>query len=413
MGLLIVKKRRICVVTTSRADFGLLHGLINEIAHDPRLSLQCIASGTHAARGFGRTGREIEKAGLSLDLKIPMRMTGNSALSGVSAIAHSLTLFGKAFAHLKPDIVVLLGDRFELFAPAVPALMLQIPIAHIHGGEVTEGAIDDSVRHAITKMASLHFTATETSRRRILQMGEDPGRVFNCGAPGLDAIHNANLLTREELEEALDIDLGIPTALVTYHPATRDKIPVRKQVKALVDALVATTLPAVLTMANVDENGAYINAELRALCRKHPSRFKWVPNLGHLRYLSALRHFAVMIGNSSSGLIEAPSFRLPVINIGSRQNGRERAANVIDVPCEADQIVKAVRRAISPAFRAKIADMTNPYDLRGDGKASHRIKNVLRDTEITESLLSKRFWDFPYIQSLDSTQSVSGRKPRK
>ncbi len=413
MGLLIVKKRRICVVTTSRADFGLLHGLIYEIAHDPGLSLQCIASGTHAATGLGQTGREIERAGLPVDLKIPMRMTGRSALSGVSAIAHSLTHFGTAFAQLKPDLVVLLGDRFELFAPAIPALMLQIPIAHIHGGELTEGAIDDSVRHAMTKMASLHFTATETSRRRILQMGEDPASVFNCGAPGLDTIHNADLLTREELEEALDIDLEKPTALVTYHPATIEKIPVRKQVKVLVDALVATTLPAVLTMANADENGAYINAELRALCRRHPSRFKWVPNLGHLRYLSALRHFAVMIGNSSSGLIEAPSFRLPVVNIGSRQNGRERAANVVDVPCEADQIVKAVRRAISPAFRAKIKDMTNPYDLRGDGKASHRIKNALRDIEITDSLLRKRFWDIASIQSLNSTQSIDGQKTRK
>lgn len=413
MGLLIVRKRRICVVTTSRADFGLLRGLIHEILQDPDLRLQCIASGTHAARGLGRTGREIEEAGIPIDLKIPMRMTGRSALSGISAIAHSLTPFGTAFAQLKPEIVVLLGDRFELFAPAIPALMLQIPIAHIHGGELTEGAIDDSVRHAMTKMASLHFTATETSRRRILQMGEDPTRVFNCGAPGLDTIHKADLLTREELEEALGIGLEKPTALVTYHPATREKDSVQKQVRALVEALVAMRLPAVLTMANVDENGAYINAELRALCRKHPGRFKWVPNLGHLRYLSALRHFAVMIGNSSSGLIEAPSFRLPVVNIGSRQNGRERADNVVDVPCEAGQIVRAVRRAISPAFRAKIAEMTNPYDLRGDGKASHRIKNALRDTEITDNLLRKKFWEVAYTESLDSTQSINGHKTRK
>ncbi len=301
--------------------------------------------------------------------------------------------FAEAFAELKPDIVVLLGDRFELLAPAISALMLRIPIAHIHGGELSEGAIDDSVRHAITKMASLHFAATETYRRRIIQMGESPDRVFNFGAPGLDQIYGSALLTRPQLEQELGFSLEEPVALVTYHPVTRDAGSAETQVRCLVAAIKASGLKAVFTMANADAQGALINTRLRAVCAQSPGRFKWMPHLGHRRYLSCLKHFAVMVGNSSSGLTEAPSFRLPVVNIGDRQRGRVRAANVIDVPCSRAAILRGIKRAISPRFRASLRGMRNPYDRFHDGRASERIKDVLKHVRLSDDLLKKSFHD--------------------
>jgi UDP-N-acetylglucosamine 2-epimerase (non-hydrolysing)/GDP/UDP-N,N'-diacetylbacillosamine 2-epimerase (hydrolysing) len=301
--------------------------------------------------------------------------------------------FAKAFAELKSEIVVLLGDRFELFAPAISALMLGIPIAHIHGGELSEGSIDDSVRHAITKLASFHFAATETYRRRIIQMGESPDRVFNFGAPGLDQISASALLTRSQLEKELELNLQDPTALVTYHPVTRDADSAEEQVRCVVAALKASSLKAVFTMANADAQGALINTRLRSVCVLNPERFKWVPHLGHRRYLSCLKYFAVMVGNSSSGLTEAPSFRLPVVNIGDRQRGRVRAANVIDVPCSRAAILRGINQALSPRFRASLTGMRNPYDRFHDGRASVRIKNVLKRVKLSDDSLRKSFYD--------------------
>jgi len=300
--------------------------------------------------------------------------------------------FAQAFVELKPEIVVLLGDRFELLAPAISALMLRIPIAHIHGGELSEGAIDDSVRHAITKLASLHFAAAEPYRRRILQMGESPRSVFNFGAPGLDQIYGSALFTRPQLEQELGFRIEGPVALVTYHPVTRDRGSVDAQVNSLVSAIKASPLTAVFTMANADAQGARINTRLEMMCQQNPERFKWVPHLGHHRYLSCLKHFSVMVGNSSSGLTEAPSFRLPVVNIGDRQQGRLRAANVIDVACSRTAVLKGIQRAISPRFRASLRGMRNPYDRFHDGRTSERIKDVLKHVCLSESLLKKAFY---------------------
>ena len=388
-----MKRRAICVVTTSRADFGLLRGLICEIRDDPVLQLQVIASGMHLVKEFGSTWREIEANGIRIDKKIEMRMKGNSNAANLGSISLGISRFTSAFAELKPEILVLLGDRFELLAPAISALMLGIPTAHIHGGELSEGAIDDSVRHAITKMASLHFAATDTYRRRIIQMGEQPRRVFNFGAPGLDQIRTSRLLTKAELENDLGIDLSKPVALVTYHPATRDLAGTEAQLSSLLNALNASLLTAVFTMANADAQGALINSRLQATCAEHTERFKWFPNMGHQRYLSCLKHFSLMVGNSSSGLTEAPSFRLPVVNIGDRQRGRVRAANIIDVPGDEYAIQKAINRALSTRFRASLRGMRNPYDRFHDGKASVRIKNVLRDVVISSDLLRKQFYD--------------------
>src|ERR1700678_855128 len=388
-----MRRRKICGVTTSRADFGLLSGLLKAIRDDSELRLQVIASGTHLQPEFGRTWRDIEAEGIKIDRKIRLRLKGDSSVANLKSISLGMSGFAEAFSEWKPEIVVLLGDRFELLAPAISALMLQIPIPHVHGGELSEGAIDDSVRHAITKLASLHFAATEPYRQRIIQMGESPGRVFNFGAPGLDQIYVSALLTRSQLEQELGFSLEDPVALVTYHPATRSAGDADAQVRSLVAAVKASGLKAVFTMANADAKGALINARLQLVCTQSPERFKWIPHLGHRRYLSCLRHLAVMVGNSSSGLTEAPSFRLPVVNIGDRQRGRVRAANTIDVPCNQASILQGIKRAISPRFKASLRGMRNPYDRFHDGHASERIKDVLKGADLSGDLLKKAFHD--------------------
>jgi UDP-N-acetylglucosamine 2-epimerase (non-hydrolysing)/GDP/UDP-N,N'-diacetylbacillosamine 2-epimerase (hydrolysing) len=367
--------------------------LLKAIQADASLRLQVIASGTHLAPKFGRTWRDIEAAGIRIDRKINLRLKGESSLDNLKSIAVGLRRFAEAFVELQPEIVVLLGDRFELLAPAISALMLQIPIAHIHGGELSEGAIDDSVRHAITKMASLHFAATEAYRRRIIQMGESPDRVFNFGAPGLDELYGSPLLTRQELEEELGFSLNDPVALVTYHPASRDPSSAGSQVSRLVAAIKASGFKAVFTLANADAQGALINRRLQAACAQNPKRFKWIPHLGHRRYLSCLKYFAVMVGNSSSGLTEAPSFRLPVVNIGDRQRGRVRAANVIDVSCSRGAILGGIKKAVSPGFRASLGGVSNPYDRFHDGRASERIKDALKHLLLSDDVVKKHFHD--------------------
>jgi UDP-hydrolysing UDP-N-acetyl-D-glucosamine 2-epimerase len=393
-----LKRRKICVVTTSRADFGLIRGLIAAIRNDSALKLQVVVSGMHLEKKFGSTWRDLVSDGIAIDRKIPMQMTGKSSLDNLKSASLGVSGFAKAFTELKPDIVVLVGDRFEILAPAISALLLQIPIAHIHGGELSEGAIDDSVRHAVTKMASLHFAATETYRRRIIQMGEAPGRVFNFGAPGLDQLYGSALMTRSELEKALGLSLQTPTALVTYHPATRDAAGTKAQVAALLSAVSASGLQGIFTMANADAQGALINARLQAACAANPARFRWIPHLGHRRYLSCLENCALMIGNSSSGLTEAPSFRLPVVNIGDRQRGRVKASNVIDVEGSRAAILKGIRKAVSPRFRALLRNMRNPYDRFHDGRASERIKDTLKRVPLTAELVQKSFHDVSFQQ---------------
>jgi len=367
--------------------------LLKAIRVDAALRLQLIVTGMHLASKFGRTWRDIEADGIKIDRKIRLGLKGDSSLANLKSICVELNGFAQPFAELKPEILVLLGDRFELLAPAISALMLRIPIAHIHGGELSEGAIDDSVRHAITKLASLHFAATEPYRRRIIQMGESPNRVFNFGAPGLDKLYGSTPLTRPQLEQELGFCLQGPVALVTYHPVTREAGSADAQVRCLVAAMKASGLKAVFTMANADAQGALINNRLRVVCAQTPGRFTWIPHLGHRRYLSCLAHFAVMVGNSSSGLIEAPSFRLPVVNIGDRQRGRVRAANVLDVPCSRDAILGGIKRAISSRFRTSLRGMRNPYDRFHDGRASERIKDVLKHVSLSSDLLKKRFYD--------------------
>lgn len=388
-----MKPRKICVVTTSRADFGLLRGLLKAIQSDRALQLQLIASGMHLSPKFGLTWHEIESEGFRIDRKINLRLTGRSAEENLNSLSLGLQGFSRAFKQLQPQIVVLLGDRFELFPPAIAALMLQIPIAHIHGGELSEGVIDDTVRHSVTKMAYLHFPATKVYRKRIIQLGESPKRVFNFGAPGLDQLHGAELLSRQELENDLEFSLDSPIALVTFHPAAYDARGVREQLNIVLSAIKASGIKCIFTMANADAHGALINARLKTEWARNPSRFKWAPNLGHRRYLSCLKHVSLMVGNSSSGITEAPSFRLPVVNIGDRQQGRVRAANIIDVPCSREAILNGIRKALTPRFRTSLQGLRNPYDRYHDGRTSERIKDVLKKTPLSPDSLKKSFHD--------------------
>ena len=393
MGRSEVDLRRICVVTTSRADYGLLCGLMRAIREDEALELQVIATGMHLCPEFGLTFQNIEEDGFRIDRKIEMLLSADSDSAATKSIGVGLMAFADAFDSLRPEIVVVLGDRFELLSAAIAALMAKVPLAHIHGGETSQGAIDESVRHAITKMASLHFAATETYRQRIIQMGEDPRHVFAVGAPGLDAVHEVPLLTKEALESHLDFELRGVTAIVTYHAVTLERDTAEQQIENVLSALLEENVRAVFTKSNADTQGRTINKRIAGFCRDHPADYCLHDNLGQKVYLSCLRHLDLMIGNSSSGIIEAPSFRLPVVNVGDRQKGRIRAANVIDVGYSIASIVSGIKQATSSGWLDLITDMNNPYDIYGEQRVSAVIKDQLKIIVLGEALIKKRFYD--------------------
>ncbi len=342
-----MKRRKICVVTTSRADYGLLYWLMKAIDEDPALELQVVATGMHLCPEFGLTYRKIEEDGFKMARKVDMILSGDTEASVVKSVGVGLVSFSDVYEDLRPDIVVVLGDRYELFAVAIPALLQRVPIAHIHGGETSQGAVDEGVRHALTKMASLHFPATEAYRKRIIQMGEDPGRVFNFGAPGLDWVSRLPLLGRNELQKRLDFDLSGKVAMVTYHPVTLEGEAWERQIEDLFRAVDRSGIKAIFTKANADAHGRMINGKIEQFCNEHPKRFRLYDNLGQVLYLSCLKNLDLMIGNSSSGIVEAPTFKLPVVNIGDSQKGRMKAANMIDTGCDAGEILGSIRRANS------------------------------------------------------------------
>ena len=388
-----MKKRKICVVTTSRADYGHQRILMEQIDRDKGLALDIIVSGSHLSHEFGHTADAIERDGFHITKKIEMLLSSDTETSVIKSIGIGLISFAEVLSGSRPDILVLLGDRFEILCPAIAALILRIPVAHIHGGESSEGAIDEAVRHCVTKMATYHFPATDTYRARILQMGEDPGRVFNFGAPGLDQIHRKKPMTRRALEKVLDFDLTGRVAIVTYHPVTLSSGSSVGTVKNIVESLERTGLRALFTKANADSDGIRINRYISEICAAHPERYKFFDNLGQDVYLGCLKHLDLMIGNSSSGLIEAPTLKIPVVNIGKRQDGRVKAGNVIDVDVSAEEILRGVEMALSEEFARRLGDVKNPYDLHGDGKTSFRIKEALKTVPLTEDVVRKRFHD--------------------
>lgn len=383
-------KRKICVVTGTRAEYGLLYWLMKEIQADDALELQLIATGAHLSPEFGLTYREIEKDGFRIDAKVEMLLSSDTPAGVTKSMGLALIGFADAFARLSPDIVVVLGDRYEILAAAEAAMVANIPIAHVHGGELTEGAIDDSIRHAITKMAHLHFVAAPEYRNRVIQMGENPERVYEVGAVGIDNIVKTPLMSRYELEESIQFALGKKYFLVTYHPVTVSNAKPSDALQNLFNALDCFPEYRILfTKSNSDAGGREINRQIDAYADMRKDRVVCCTSLGQLRYLSAMKHAAAVVGNSSSGILEAPVLKTPTVNIGDRQKGRLRFPSVIDCAEEKGAIVAAIQKALSEDFRQGLEDTVIPHS---DGNIAVRIKNVLRDVPL-EGLFQKQFFD--------------------
>lgn len=381
--------RKICVVTGTRAEYGLLYWLMKEIQSDATLELQVIVTGMHLSPEFGLTYKEIEKD-FSINKKIEMLLSSDTPIGISKSMGLAQISFAEAYQELSPDIVVVLGDRFEIFSAAAAAMIAGIPIAHIHGGETTEGAFDESIRHSITKMSHLHFVATEEYRRRVIQLGEDPKEVFNFGAPGLDNIRNLQMLEKDELEREIGFELGKRNLLVTFHPVTLEQGTAKDQFQQLLQALdELSETRLIFTKANADTDGRVINSMIDAYVSANSDKAIAFTSLGQLRYLSALQYVDAVVGNSSSGLIEAPSFKIGTVNIGDRQKGRIKAESVIDCPPEKNAIAEALLRLYSPDFRKTLNSVINPY---GKGGSSKKIARVLHSHSLTQ-LLKKQFFD--------------------
>lgn len=383
--------RKICVVTGTRAEYGLLFWLMKEVQADTNLELQLIVTGMHLSPEFGLTYKEIEKD-FSISKKIEMLLSSDTPVGIAKSMGLAQISFAEAYAELSPDIVVVLGDRFEIFSAAAAAMISRIPIAHIHGGETTEGAVDEAIRHSLTKMSHLHFVATEAYRRRVIQLGECAENVFNYGAPGLDSIHNLQLLSRVQFEEAIGFKLGKKNLLVTFHPVTLEQNTAQEQFCELLlalDELDDTRI--IFTKANADADGRVINSMIDEYVSARQDKAIAFVSLGQLRYLSALQYVDAVVGNSSSGFIEAPSFKIATVNIGDRQKGRIKASSIIDcLPRKAD-ITSSIRQVYAPETQSALCNVTNPY---GGGGASKNIVNILRFMPLP-NLLKKRFNDLP------------------
>ena len=382
--------RRIGVVTVSRSDYGHLRPVLEGIRRAGDLELILFAAGMHLEPDFGSTVREIEADGFAIAERIAMLERGDSPEAVAVSTGRGVEGFARAFARRRPDVLVVLGDRFEMLAAAVAALPFALPVAHIHGGEVSEGAMDNQIRHAITKLSHLHFASAEPHARRIAQMGEEAWRIHTVGGPGIDRIATAETLSREALARELDLPAEGRWLLVTFHPVTLEHRDTASHVDELLAALEKTDGTLVITYPNADTSGRLIIDRLEEFAARHAGRCRLARNLGERLYLALLRHADVMIGNSSSGLIEAPSFGLPAVNIGARQRGRLRGANVIDVEPVRDEILRGIETAQTPAFRARARAAANPY---GDGRAAPRIVEALRTVQIDARLIQKRFVD--------------------
>jgi len=375
-------QRKICVVTGTRAEYGLFYPILKKIQESKNLQLQLIATTAHLSSEFGLTYKQIEEE-FFLDDKIDNLFSLETKSSVAKSTGLATMLLADSFEKLNPDIVLLLGDRFETHAAATTALLMNIPIAHIHGGEITEGAIDEQIRHSITKMSYLHFCSTETYCQRVIQMGEDPLRVFNTGAPGIDNILNFKLLSKTKLEKQIDWKFSDKTALFTYHPETLLNNDLVSDLNEILRVLEESSLSVLFTYSNADTGGKIINKNLEIFCKKNPKRFKLFKNLGNLKYLSAMSHVNLLIGNSSSGIIESASFGKPTINIGNRQAGRMKGNNVIDSSIK--DLNKSIKLALSLNFKKQCRDIKNIY---GIGEASIKIVKEL----INQPLSVKKFF---------------------
>lgn len=381
--------KKVCVVTGTRAEYGLLRWVIDGIQKSPALQLQLVATGMHLSPEFGMTIEAIEADGYHVDRRVEMLLSSDTTVGVTKSMGLGLIGFADALSDLKPDLMLILGDRFEVFAAATAALIARVPIAHLHGGELTEGAFDEALRHSITKMSHIHFVAAEEYRRRVIQLGENPAQVFLVGGLGVDALLRLNFLGREALESELGIRFRPRNLLITYHPVTLEAQTGEIQMAELLAVLSAvqdTTL--IFTMPNADTDGRILYRRIAEFVTHHPNAYAF-KSLGQLRYMSCMAQVDAVVGNSSSGILEAPSLKIGTINIGDRQRGRLRAASVLDAEPNSPSIRQALAQLYDPAFQTTLASAKNPH---GDGGASNAIVSALEQVELP-SRLKKRFYD--------------------
>lgn len=383
-------KRKVCVVTGTRAEFGLLESLLNSINEDPRLALQLVVTGMHLSPNYGLTYKEIEASGYKIDSMVEMLLDSDTP----SAIAKSMGLgsigFADTFTRLQPDLLIVLGDRFEILSAVTAALIFGIPVAHLYGGEATEGAFDEAIRHSITKMSHLHFVANLDYARRVIQLGEHPDRVFTVGGLGVDAINTTSLMSRNLLESSLEFKFLKKNLLITFHPETIEGKSSMPQLNAMLEALreLEDTL-LIFTLPNIDTGGRELAKQIQVFVDSNLNA-QLIPSMGRQRYLSCMQFVDGVIGNSSSGLSEAPSFKIGTINIGDRQKGRLAASSVIQCGASKSEISQALKKLYDPQFRSTLSSVVNPY---GDGGAAKKILDVISDHPL-EGILKKSFYDF-------------------
>lgn len=381
--------KNICVVTGTRAEYGLLRWVMEGIRKSPELKLQLIVTGMHLSPEFGMTVDTIEADGFTIDRKVEMLLSSDTAVGVTKSMGMGMIGFADALSELKPDLMLVLGDRFEIFSAAASAMIARIPIAHLHGGELTEGVIDEPIRHSITKMSHLHFVAADEYRQRVIQLGEQPERVFNVGGLGVDNMLRLKLLSRDELESTLDFKMSKRNLLITFHPVTLENDTSAQQMDVLLDALSELSETGLIfTMPNADTDGRVLFRQIEAFCAQHPNACAHT-SLGQLRYLSCLQHVDGVVGNSSSGLTEAPSFKKGTINIGDRQRGRLKASSVIDCSPDLNSIRKALEKLYSVEFKKILETVKNPY---GKGGATENIVRILEGASVN-GLLKKGFFD--------------------
>ena len=382
-------KRKICVVSTSRADYGLLFWLLKEIEKSRFLELSLVLSGSHLEERLGLTYKEIERD-FKHFYKVPLGLENDDETALCLAFSAGVAGFSKVLEQIKPDIMVLLGDRYEMLSAGIAGMLRAVPLAHIHGGESTQGAIDEGIRHALTKMSHIHFCATSLYKRRIIQLGENPARVYNVGGLGVENIKRLELLSKKDFENSLGFKLGKKNILVTFHPQTIEKKSASKEFSQILNALDSLKdTHFIFTGANADNGGKIINEMAQSYCLKNQEKAIFVMSLGQLRYLSAIKHADIVLGNSSSGISEAPSLKKATINIGNRQKGRIKAPSIIDTKCDKSAILKAIKKAYSKDFQAKLKSVKNPYD---SGFASKKIIKVLENIKLN-GILKKKFYD--------------------
>ncbi len=382
--------RRICIFTSTRAEWGLLRGVAELIRQSEELQLQLLVSGSHLSEKHGMTIHEIEADGFAVDTRVDILQFDDTSTGICKAMGQALSGYGESLEQLRPDLLVVLGDRYESFCVAAAAQIQRIPVAHIHGGETTEGAVDEAFRHSITKMAHLHFPSCEEYRRRIIQLGEDPERVFNVGALGLENIRKIPLMDREELAASIQFKLDRPFFLVTFHPVTLENATSGEQFKNLLMAL--DQFPdhgIIFTKANADTEGQIINDRIDSYANAHPERCLAVASLGLRRYLSAMKICDAVVGNSSSGILETPAFGVPTVNIGDRQKGRLRIRSIIDCAPDQGVIVAAIQKALDPQFRNSLQGME--YSCEQENTAGRIVEKIQQIN--LDGLLKKSFYD--------------------